>query len=301
MKEKKILIISGATSSGKSSLAEQIAERLNSVIINADSMQLYSELPILSAQPDLSSSKPYFLYSILKYSQESSVVAWLNLARNAIDKALESNQLPIVVGGTGLYISKLVDGINEIPEINPELKNHLHQLAQDLDKKELIEILIGLGDDINEIERLDKQRLTRRWEVLKQTGHSLSWWKNSPKQEFYPKNSFVHINIDLPRDLLYQNCNRRLEIMLKNGAIEEVKKLAQLNPDQNLTITKTIGYQEIKDYLNNLIDKKTAIEIASKKTRNYAKRQLTWFRNQFKDKIVIGDPEKKMDKIFKLL
>ena len=121
----RILIISGATATGKSDLAIKIATQKNGIIINADSMQLYSELPILSAQPKLEHLKqaPHFLYSILKHNQNSSVAHWLFLATQKIDQALQNNQLPIVVGGTGLYISKLIDGINQIPEIEPDLKD----------------------------------------------------------------------------------------------------------------------------------------------------------------------------------
>lgn len=283
----KILIISGATASGKSALAKKIADEKNGVIINADSIQLYRELPVLSAQPSTLEQKntPHFLYSILKHNENSSVALWLNLAKNAIDKALQNNQLPIVVGGTGLYISKLIDGINQIPEIDENVKK---EIAQIKDKNELLKILINLGEDQKTIQNLDGQRLARRLEVLKQTGKTLTWWQNQPLKTFYPKENFVHLNIELPRDILYQNCNQRFEKMFENGGAEEVKNLMQADPQG--TITKTIGYLEIKDYLNGKISKEEAIKTATQKTRNYAKRQLTWFRNQFKDKIVIEDP-----------
>ena len=171
----KILIISGATASGKSGLATRIADRTKpakeAVIINADSMQIYSELSILSAQPNAEDLKqhPHFLYSVLKHNQNSSLAIWLEMAKKAIDQALESEQLPIVVGGTGLYLSKLIDGISHIPEIDSDLKNQIRHL----DKKELLENLQALGENLTEIESLDQQRLARRLEVLKQTGKTL--------------------------------------------------------------------------------------------------------------------------------
>jgi tRNA dimethylallyltransferase len=274
-----ILVISGATASGKSALALGTALEKNGVVINADAMQLYSELPILSAQPSKSDQKlaPHFLYSVLKHNENSSMAAWLGLAVGQINLALKNNQLPIVVGGTGLYISKLMDGINEVPAIDDEVQKEVRSLA----REDLLKILIDLGDSKELVEKLDRQRLSRRLEVLKQTGKTLSWWQNQPNKIFYPKEYFKHINIELPRDQLYSNCNKRLEIMFENGAVNEVENLVKQAPDKDSLVTKTIGYEEIKDYLAGKISKEQAIEIASQKTRNYAKRQLTWFRNQF--------------------
>ena len=281
----KILVISGATASGKSKLASKIAEQKNGVIINADAMQLYQELPILSAQPDAKDLKqaPHFLYSILKHNQNSSVANWLTLAVKTINQALTNNQLPIVVGGTGLYISKLMNGINFVPEIEQNLKDEMRQLCQNSSKDELIKLLLNFGEQSAEIINLDKQRLTRRLEVFKQTGKSLAWWQAQPNQTFYPANYFYHLNINLDREKLYQNCNQRFAMMLESGAIEEVDNLLLQNLSLNSPITKTIGFLEIRDYLLGKLSQAQAIAIASQKTRNYAKRQLTWFRNQFKN------------------
>ncbi len=279
----KILVISGATASGKSALALGTALEKNGVVINADALQLYSELPILSAQPTDADQKlvPHFLYSVLKHNENSSVAAWLGLAVEQINRTLQNGQLPIVIGGTGLYISKLIDGINKVPEIDKNLKIEVRQILENQGKEELIKILLSLGENLAEIEKLDKQRLARRLEVLKQTGKTLSWWQKQPNQIFYPKESFEHINIELSREILYQNCNQRFATMFKNGAVEEVENLLKQNPNEDSSISKTIGFLEITDYLQGRISKEQAIEIASKKTRNYAKRQLTWFRNQF--------------------
>ncbi len=279
----KILIISGATASGKSALAIKNSLEKNGRIINADAMQLYSELPILSAQPSKIEQKlvPHFLYSVLKHNENSSVAAWLKMAIEQIDLALENEQLPIVVGGTGLYISKLMDGINKVPEPDAGLRIEVRQLMQNVEREELIKILLSLGENLLEIEKLDKQRLARRLEVFRQTGKSLSWWQLQPNEIFYPRENFEHINIELPRDELYQNCDQRLVGMFKNGAVEEVENLLKEGANEDSAISKTIGFLEIKDYLQGKINQEQAIEIASKKTRNYAKRQLTWFRNQF--------------------
>ena len=287
----KILIISGATASGKSALALKTALQKNGVIINADAMQLYCELPILSAQPNIEDLKlmPHFLYSVLKHNQNSSVAIWLGLVVEQINLALQKNQLPIVVGGTGLYISKLIDGINKVPEIEESLKIEVRQMLESQGREQIIKILVELGENLSEIEKLDRQRLARRLEVLKQTGKSLSWWQLQPNQIFYPKEYFYHINIEPPREKLYHNCDQRLAGMFKGGAVEEVEKLLKQNPAENSAIFKTIGFVEIKSYLQGEMDQKQALQIAAQKTRNYAKRQLTWFRNQFKDKIIIED------------
>jgi tRNA dimethylallyltransferase len=279
----KILIISGATASGKSALAIKNSLEKNGRIINADAMQLYSELPILSAQPSKVEQKlvPHFLYSVLKHNENSSVAAWLKMAIEQIDLALQKEQLPIVVGGTGLYISKLMDGINKVPEPDESLRIEVRQLMQNVEREELVKILLSLGEDLLEIEKLDKQRLARRLEVFRQTGKSLSWWQLRPNEIFYPRENFEHINIELPRDELYQNCDQRLVWMFRNGAVEEVETLLKEGANEDSAISKTIGFLEIKDYLQGKISQEQAIEIASKKTRNYAKRQLTWFRNQF--------------------
>lgn len=301
-KSSKILIISGPTASGKSELAKIIAQKINGIIINADSMQLYKELPILSSQPtkpDLANTE-HFLYSIFKYDQDSSVAIWLNLVREILDQN-DNSKLPIIVGGTGLYISRLLHGISLIPEIDFKIKIQSRNLYEEIGREEFIKILIDKNENKNSVQNLDKQRLIRRFEVISQTGKSLDYWQLQPNQNIFSDKSFLHINLEPDREELYQNCNLRFEKMLKNGAIEEVKELIKLSPPSDLPITKTIGYFEIKDYLNNLINLEEAREVASQKTRNYAKRQLTWFRNQFKDKITFDNPGNSVDKILDLL
>ncbi|MFT5703240.1 MAG: tRNA dimethylallyltransferase [Rickettsiales bacterium] len=278
----KIIVISGATAIGKSALATKIACQKDGVIINADAIQLYQELPILSAQPNAEDSKsaPHFLYSALKHNQNSSLAIWLDLARKQIDLALKGGKLPIVVGGTGLYLSKLIDGINTIPKTDEDLERSIRKIE---DREELIQDLRNLGDNLENLENLDKQRLARRLGVLKQTGKNLSWWQNRPNEIFYPKEYFHHINVNLPREELYQNCDSRFDLMLKSGAIEEVQNLLKEDLKEDATIQKTIGFLEIKSFLNGEINIDEAKIIASQKTRNYAKRQLTWFRNQFRE------------------
>jgi tRNA dimethylallyltransferase len=282
IKKNKILVICGATASGKSALALKMALARNGVIINADALQQYCELPILSAQPtkDDLQTVPHCLYSVLKHNENSSVASWLNKAINQINLAFKNGKLPILVGGTGLYLSKLVDGINKVPEIGENLREEVRKISS---REDLIENLIYLGEEKKIIAKLDKQRLARRLEVLKQTGKTLSWWQEQPNEVFYPKEYFEVIKTNLPREILYKNCNERLAAMFESGALQEVKALLEAGLKDNSTIAKTIGFLEIKDYLAGKITKNQALEIASQKTRNYAKRQLTWFNNQFKN------------------
>ncbi len=300
-KTNKILVISGPTASGKSELAKIIAEKIGGIIINADSIQLYKELPILSSQPDSADLKAarHFLYSVFNYNQDSSVAIWLGLVRKIID---ENKDFPkLIIGGTGLYISKLLDGINFIPQIDMKVKIKSRNLYEEIGRDEFIKALEAKNENLEIIKNLDKQRLIRRYEIIAGTGESLDYWQNQPNQNIFADENFIHVNLQPEREELYKNCNLRFEKMLKNGAIDEVKEFIKLSAPHNLPICKTIGYFEISDYLNNLIDKDEMIKIASQKTRNYAKRQLTWFRNQFKDKIIIENPKIAVNQILNLL
>ena len=291
---KKILVISGPTASGKSSLALKVAQEKDSVIINADSVQLYKDLPILSAQPSKNELKKalHLLYSVLEYDQDSSVNNWLKLAKKEIDQTLLANKLPIIVGGTGLYLSKLIDGIHKIPNIEKTVREECRELFFKSGAEALKKELLRLGEKINEIKDLDKQRLLRRLEILKQTGKTISYWHSEPKIKFYNEDNFIHFNIESDRKELYDKCNLRFEEMLENGAILEVENLMQRSKDILINkppILKTIGFLEIGCYLKKEISKQEMINIATQKTRNYAKRQLSWFRNQFQNKHLINN------------
>jgi len=289
--KKKILIISGATASGKSGLALEVARKVNEKarIINADSIQLYKELPILSSQPSKNelSQIEHRLYSILTYQDEFSLNDWLELVKKEIDLAFAENKLPIVVGGTGLYLSKLIDGINEIPKIENEVRKYCLDYLEKFGKSGLISELKRLGDEEEKVKTLDKQRLLRRLEIIKQTGKTLSYWQSLPTKQFYDQDCFIHINLNPAREILYYNCNERFVKMLTNGAIEEVKNFMNIELTSRNSIAKTLGLAEIRDYILGNLSKTEMIELASQKTRNYAKRQLTWFRHQFQNKIEI--------------
>jgi len=276
---KKSVIISGATASGKSSLSLKLAQDFNGEIINADSLQIYKDLPILSAQPkELDQGNIYHhLYGFLNFDQRFSVFDWLKKVRISTLEIYKKNKLPIIVGGSGMYISKLVEGISLIPPISPKNKA---QSLQDLDNYGLKEI-IKKSQATNII---DKQRALRAYEIYLETGKPLSYWHQQDKSHILPDTQFIHFNINIDRSLIYDNCHKRFSEMLKYGAIAEAEALAnKINNHGDIndaTITKTLGYNEIINHLQKEISFDEMKNIICQKTRNYAKRQLTWFRNQ---------------------
>lgn len=288
MNTNKIIIISGPTASGKSQLALDLAKPKDIAIINADSLQIYKGLPILSSQPSAADQQiaQHFLYSILKPEESSSVAMWLKLVEASVNNCRNKNKLPVIVGGSGMYISKLVEGISEIPPIDEAIRIEANELFSGISREDFIEELIKLGEEKERIIKLDKHRLIRDYEVLRQTKKSIFWWQNQPIKKLFAEEDFLHINLNPNREQLYKNCNSRFEKMLQAGAITEVENLLEQGISDDNQITKTLGFYEISDYLNNRITKEEVITLATQKTRNYAKRQLTWFRNQLPNKFI---------------
>lgn len=312
----KIIVISGPTASGKSALALNFALENGNYdkfsIINADSLQIYQGLPILSSQPTKKEQQkvPHFLYSTFKPNETSSVGAWLRLVKTTVEKSWEAGKTPIIVGGSGMYISKLIDGICEIPEISDDIREGSRELFEQIGIEEFREKLLNLDkENLSEeeikskkskISQLDKQRLIRRYEVFNQTGKSLAWWQSQSNKVLFDEKIITHINLNPDREELYKNCNLRFELMLKNGAIEEVEKLLELDLEENSAIHNTLGFTQIADFLNGEISEDEAVRTASQKTRNYAKRQLTWFRNQLPNKEIFSKPGQALDFLKKL-
>jgi tRNA dimethylallyltransferase len=282
--KKIIIIISGPTASGKSKLAIELCQKQDGVIINADALQLYQELAILSCQPKKEEfdQAPHCFYGILNHKQKFSVRKWLTLVDEKISQLRKQNKIIIVVGGTGLYISSLIYGINEIPEISEEIINQNQNLYNNIGREDFIKKMLQAGYDKNEILNLDKNRLLRRMNVFNQTGKIISYWQTQPKKYFLKKDEYQHIILNPNRESLYKNINNRFDYIIDNGAIEEVEKLIKKNDFSfNSQIAKTIGLFDIYQYLQGNINLKDMKDIAKKKTRNFAKRQVTWFQNQF--------------------
>ena len=276
----KIILISGPTASGKSIFAIKLAKKINGEIVNADSMQVYKELKILSARPNPKDYQKikHHLYGFHDVKKNFSTGDWLKLAIKKIREIKKRKHIPIFVGGTGLYYKALTEGLVEIPNIPIRFRNKIRSLHKTLGQKKFYKKLLKL-DPIskNKINSTDSQRSIRAYEVKKYTKKSLHDWFKDTKS-YFKKNEFIKIYIDFPRQELIQRINLRTEKMLKTGAIKEVKKFIKLKVPIDKSVNKAIGIDEIKEYLNNKKELSETKEKISIKTRQYAKRQNTWAR-----------------------
>ncbi len=281
----KIILISGPTASGKSKVALRIANKLNGEIINADSMQVYKELNILTARPSKTDLNKidHHLYGFISVKKEFSSGEWLKLAKKSIKKIRDKNKIPILVGGTGLYFKSLTNGLVKIPKIPIPIRNKIRRMQNILGQKKFYLKLLKIDPTVkNRIDPTDSQRSIRAYEVISFTKKSIFEWYKKTKPSF-KKDQFIKIYIDYPRDELVTKISKRVDQMMKNGAIQEVKDFLKLNLKSDSNIFKVIGIREIKDF----IDKKTSMHDLKLniviKTRQYAKRQRTWSRGQMSD------------------
>ena len=281
----KIILISGPTASGKSKLAIQLAKKINGEIINADSMQIFKELKILTARPKPNDIKivRHHLYGFKSAKENYSTGNWLKDAKLKIKNIKKKNKIPIVVGGTGLYFKSLVDGIVKIPEIPVNVRNRIRKKQMKIGQSKFYSELIKLDPLCKKkINKNDTQRSIRAYEVIKFTNKSLFNWYSETQSDF-TKESFVKLYIDYPRDKLLEKISLRTNEMLRHGAINEAKRFYKLNIKKDLSSSKVIGLSEIKDYLDKEIDLSELKEKISIKTRQYAKRQSTWARGQMSE------------------
>ena len=285
------LMICGPTAAGKSAVALALAEQVGGTVINADSMQVYRDLRVVTARPsaDEEARAPHRLYGIVDGSERASVASWLNLAAAAVDEARKAGRLPIIVGGTGMYLQAARDGIAPIPEVPAEI----HQACLD----ELV--ARGGAAFRDELSKLDKetaarlfdgdsQRLVRAMGVVRATGRPISAWQSDPHQGALAGEA-VAISVMPPRADTYARIDRRFAQMMEEGAVEEVEALAARRLDPSLPVMKAIGVREILAMQNGEIDRDRAIELASRDSRHYAKRQMTWIRNNYRAEIDINE------------
>jgi len=277
----KIVLISGPTASGKSNFSLRLAKKINGEIINADSMQVYKQLKILSARPN---SKYYqkikhHLYGFYDVKNNFSTGDWLKLVIKKIKEIKKKKKIPILVGGTGLYFKALTEGLVNIPNIPIRFRNKIRALHKTLGQKIFYQNLLKIDPvSRNKISSTDTQRSIRAYEVKQFTKKSLHEWFRNTKSCF-ENDDFFKIYIDYPRQELIHRISLRTEQMIKNGAILEVKRFVKLKVRNDKSVNKAIGINEIKEYLingKNLNDVKEKISI---KTRQYAKRQRTWSRS----------------------
>jgi tRNA dimethylallyltransferase len=274
-----VALIAGPTASGKSALALALAERTNGVIVNADSAQIYRGLPLLSAapKPDELARAEHRLYGFLDGSTACSAADWADLARAEIADIHAHNRVPIIVGGTGLYIRSLLHGIAPVPPIDLEIRSQVRAASVEANRRHLNEL------DPDAAARLkpgDKTRIARALEVVLSTGRTLSQWQEHCEGGIVADIQLRPVILLPPRAWLYERCDQRFARMVEEGAVEEVKALLarQLNP--NLPIMRAIGVREIASYLAGEATLEEAVAAGQQSTRRYAKRQYTWFAHQ---------------------
>ena len=276
----KIILISGPTASGKSNFAIKLAKKINGEIVNADSMQVYKELKILSARPDPKNFKKikHHLYGFHNVKKSFSTGDWIKLAIKKINELKKRKKTPIFVGGTGLYFKALTDGLVNIPNIPVRSRNEIRVLQETLGQKKFYQKLLKLDPKSkNKINPTDVQRSIRAYEVKLFTKKSLHDWFKKTKS-FFKEDKFYKIYIDYPRKDLIERIEKRTDKMIKMGAIKEVKRFIKLKIKKDNSVNKAIGINEIKEFLNQELELSDIKEKISIKTRQYAKRQSTWAR-----------------------
>ena len=280
----KVILLAGPTASGKSKLAIKLAEHFNGEVVNADSMQIYNEISLLTSKPNSVDRKitKHHLYGFCSVKEKFSTGQWLKLATENIKEQWSKKKTPIVVGGTGLYFKALTDGLVKIPDIPNNLRIEIRKLHQKVGQKNFYNQLIKL-DNLAEnfVLPTDAQRSMRVYEVKKFTKKSLFELMKDTKPNFNSK-VFKKIFINIPKDLLLKRIENRIEKMFRDGVIEEVNLFFKMRVYRELSSNKIIGLREIKSYLNNKTSLIEAKELIAQKTRQYAKRQLTWSRGHMK-------------------
>ena len=297
-----VLVIAGPTGGGKSSIAMDIAEKCESVIINADSMQVYSDLCILTARPSTQDhvKTPHVLYGVIDGNVRCNVNLWLARAKKEVEKARMRGKLPILVGGTGLYLNAARHGISQIPSVSELINQKVINLHNELGGASFKKFLNCF--DPQTASRLadgDSQRLVRAMGVFWQTGKSLSYWQSQPLTGAI-SGIFINVTNLPPRKFVYDSINLRVSRMMQEGVIDEVRLMLERNLDKTLPVMKALGVRQIASYLDHQMDLNSLVSSISQDTRNYAKRQFTWFNNNFISEIKIQEKYSKriVSKIF---
>jgi len=276
-----VVVVAGPTASGKSALALELAAALGGTIINADSQQIYRDLPILTAQPYAAAMRraPHRLYCYLDPAERGSVARWRQLALTEIAAAHRAGSVPILTGGTGLYLRALTRGLAAVPDIPPEIRAEAARLYEELGDTKFRDRLAAL--DPNGAARLpsgDRTRLTRAWEVVRATERPLAEWQS--RTTGAAPYRFATLLMMPPREALYRACDARFAAMMAAGALDEAAALAARQLDPDLPSMKALGVPELLRHLHGEIPLDEAVASAQRSTRRYAKRQMTWFRHQ---------------------
>ena len=296
-----ILVIGGPTASGKSALAAAAAERFGGIVVNADSMQLYRDLPILTSWPDeeLRARAPHRLYGVLDGAARCSAGRWRALAMAEIERAQGADALPILVGGTGLYLRALLKGLAPVPAIPEAVRAAVRALCE-REGSAGLHARLALRDPeaAGRLEPGDSQRVMRAYEVIEATGRSLLAWQTE-RHEVFAGGAAVLV-LEPPRTELYEACNTRFDQMMVAGALDEAARLKVRGLDPRLPVMKAVGVRALLDHLSGAIPLERAVALGRQATRRYAKRQTTWFRTQMPDAARMPDryrPESKRESL----
>ena len=275
------ILIAGPTASGKSALAVDLAEAVDGVVINADSMQVYRDLSVLTARPQADDMKGvrHELYGFVGAGDAYSVGRYLADVAVHVDAIAARGKVPIFVGGTGLYFRGLLEGLSPVPAIDPEIRQHWRNLALAQGASALHAALKARDPEMaRRLMPTDSQRLVRALEVIESTGLSLSHWQSMPGTPILNADRCTKVVVEMEREALYLRCNARLEQMIEGGALFEVARLQAMQLEPGFPVMRALGVAPLLDYLDGNCDLVEAIRRAQTETRQYAKRQLTWLR-----------------------
>ena len=281
-RQSKIILIAGPTASGKSNFALKIAKKINGEIVNADSMQVYRSLKILTARPTkkYQGSIKHHLYGVVDLDKNFSVGQWLKGAIKNIKAIRKRRKIPILVGGTGLYFQSLINGLVEIPEIPIKFRNQVRLIQKKQGQEKFYKRLLEIDPTTKDkFESNDTQRSIRAYEIKLFTKVSMYEWLKKTKPKF-KKNEFLKLYINFKRKNLIERISQRSTLMIKQGAVSEVKRFLNLKIKKDQSVNKVIGIDELTQFLNKKITLDQARELISIKTRQYAKRQATWARTR---------------------
>lgn len=290
---RQILLIAGPTASGKSALALRAARAQGGEIVNADALQLYADLRVLSARPseEDQGGVPHHLFGVADGADGWSVGRWLRAASPLLADILARGRTPIVVGGTGLYFKALTEGLADVPPTPAAVRQSVAAMYDALGEDRFRALLASADPDAaRRIEAGDRMRLSRAMEVLEATGRPLSAWQADTAPALEP-DAWRAVVILPDRAELYARCEARFDAMLAAGALDEVRSLLGKGLDPNLPVMKAVGVRELERHLAGELTLKAAADLARQETRRYAKRQLTWLRNQTPDWPRITDLE----------
>ena len=279
--KKDLIIIAGPTCVGKSFLAMKLAKKLDGVLINADSVQVYKDLKLLSARPSEEDMRqiPHFLYGYVKSQKNYSIADWLQQLSKVILDVEKIKKTAILVGGSGLYLNAVINGLAPIPRLREEIKKESLLKLNKIGINSFKELNFNIDPKfVNK--NHDKHRLLRSYGVFLQTKKNMTYWHNKPRQGAIKKN-FYNFLINLERKLIYKKCELRFDNMLKEGALKEVKKLHQSNIDRSLPVAKCLGVKWLLSYLDKQISLEDAVKLSKRDTRRYVKRQITWFSHNY--------------------